>query len=225
MDTVSAATDNLGMQDELPDAVKSNWRSAAPRELGLRPAGPDDIVGMATALSQGEGYTLTDEERARDFNVEAQIPGLAAFGEGGARRGLVATGARGMAGFLLYILRDRRTDTYPQGDLLARLPATVFPADGRFLQIYDLWVAPAWRKQGVATALKDAAEAAAKAEGVGLLLTYTEATHASVLGMNARLGYRAIYRGPMWDAVERVALIKRLGEQPYFMRGRGGEDD
>jgi hypothetical protein len=41
-------------------------------------------------------------------------------------------------------------------------------------------------------------------------LTVTESTHQTVLDLNAQLGYVEVYRGPMWDRVERVGLAKYL---------------
>jgi hypothetical protein len=43
-----------------------------------------------------------------------------------------------------------------------------------------------------------------------MVYTVTEVVHAAARRLNARLGYSEIYRGPMWDEVERVALAKYL---------------
>ena len=45
---------------------------------------------------------------------------------------------------------------------------------------------------------------------VGAIYTHTEAVNGHVIALNKKLGYREIYRGPMWDDIERVALLKRL---------------
>ena len=86
-----------------------------------------------------------------------------------------------------------------------------FPPDGRFCDIFQLWVAPQWRRRGLGTALKQALEPAARACGVSAIYTKTEADNPHVVKLNQRLGYQEIYRGPMWDAFERVALLKTLG--------------
>ena len=62
----------------------------------------------------------------------------------------------------------------------------------------------------MARALKRVLEAEAAARGVRMIYTVTEATHRAVLDLNAQLGYVEVYRGPMWDAVERVGLAKYL---------------
>jgi ribosomal protein S18 acetylase RimI-like enzyme len=175
----------------------------------MRAVAAGDIDAIAAALSHAEGYTFSDEERATAFALDTLRRDLAPFAEGPLPGGLVAEHAGALAGFLLYLHRTL-ADPYPPGHFIPRLPASHFPADGRFLQIHELWVAPGQRRRGLATALKRAAEVVAIDAGAGAILTVTEATHAAALRLNAALGYRAIYQGPMWDAVPRVALIKAL---------------
>jgi len=200
------------METPLAPEIADAWRASGLGALSLRAVRPDDLDGIAAVLALAEGYTVTEAERALSFTLGAMKQSLAGFGDGGARQGLVAMDGEGgaMVAFLLYVLRNKLTDSYPTGDTLQRLPRSEFPGDGRFLQIFDLWVSPDWRRRGVAVALKRAGEAAARSLGIGMILTYTEAVHAAVLNLNAALGYREIYRGPMWDEVERVALTKRL---------------
>ena len=38
----------------------------------------------------------------------------------------------------------------------------------------------------------------------------TETTNAHVLELNRKMGYREIRRGPIWDEIERVSLVKDL---------------
>lgn len=85
-----------------------------------------------------------------------------------------------------------------------------FPADGRFCNIFQLWVDPEWRRKGLGTALKQALEPASTERGVGAIFTKTESANPHVVELNRRLGYQKIYIGPMWDAIERVALLKML---------------
>ena len=44
-----------------------------------------------------------------------------------------------------------------------------------------------------------------------MIYTVTETTHQAVLTLNEQLGYLEVYRGPMWDDVERVGLAKPIG--------------
>jgi ribosomal protein S18 acetylase RimI-like enzyme len=199
------------MSGRLHAFVRDTWRKQeiAP-DLALRRVRGGDLTEMATVLSRGEGYTLP--AGATSFDLDEVREGLAGFAADESRLGFVACEPSGaLAGFSLLVMRNRLTDTHPVGDVLSRLPASAFPPDGRFLQVYDLWVSPSWRRRGVATALKRVMEAQARVLNLSCLLTFTEASHAAVLHLNAKLGYRAVYQGPMWDDVERVALIKDLG--------------
>jgi ribosomal protein S18 acetylase RimI-like enzyme len=175
----------------------------------MRAVAASDVDAIAAALARVEGYTVSDEVRASAFTTAALRAEIAPFADGGSRGGLVVEDAGAMAGFLLFIHRGR-ADPYPAGHIIPQLPASLFPADGRFLQIHDLWVAPTHRRRGLATTLKRAAEQVAAEAGAGAILSFTETTHVAALRLNAALGYRVVFEGPMWDAVARVALIKFL---------------
>lgn len=86
----------------------------------------------------------------------------------------------------------------------------LFPADGRFCAIFQLWVDPAYRRQGLGSRLKQMVEEEAVRRQVGAIYTHTEASNQHVITLNKKLGYAEIYRGPMWDEIERVALLKNL---------------
>jgi ribosomal protein S18 acetylase RimI-like enzyme len=187
----------------LPSNADAIWRSAGLEDLSLRVLRPSDLDAVAAALARSEGYTPTvPPESAAEIRAS-----LAGFGEGDARAGFIV--ANPLA-FLNYLDRNRLTDDFPAGGGPGDLPPTVFPPDGRFLHLYDLWIDPSIRRRGVARALKRVLEAEAAARGVRMIYTVTEATHRAVLDLNAQLGYVEIYRGPMWDPVERVGLAKRL---------------
>jgi ribosomal protein S18 acetylase RimI-like enzyme len=195
----------------LPETVRTAWAGQSlGAALALRPARRSDFAWMAKILSIGEGYTLPAGSTA--FDAQDMEQSLATLAADDLLLGLVADdlATRTAAGFLLGIRRNRLIDVHPPGHILSRLPASLFPANGRFLQVYDLWIDPAWRRRGLASALKLMLEAQARDLGAACILTYTEATHTTARRLNARLGYREVYEGPMWDEVDRVALIKRL---------------
>jgi GNAT superfamily N-acetyltransferase len=185
----------------------------APPGLGVRGLKPDDIEPIAAILAKAEGYTVAAAADASLFALETIRRTLSGFAAGGDNEGLVVEDAAGaIAAFLLYRFRNRLTETFAADDTLGALSPDLFPADGAFLQIHDLWVRPDHRRRGVATALKLALEPVAAARRVQMIYTVTEADHTAVLGLNAALGYGAIYAGPMWDEVPRVALVKRLSK-------------
>lgn len=86
----------------------------------------------------------------------------------------------------------------------------LFPGDGRFCCIFQLWVDPVYRRQGIGSQLKQRVEDEAVRRQVGAMYTHTEAVNKHVITLNTKLGYREIYRGAMWDDIQRVALLKRL---------------
>jgi ribosomal protein S18 acetylase RimI-like enzyme len=136
---------------------------------------------------------------------------IAAFVTDPDHGGRVLAGPAGdRLGAILWRYRNRFTEDFPAGYVFLDIPAEVFPPDGRFCEIFNLWVAPTHRRQGHATALKQAAESDAKERGVALIYTHTEATNDHVLTLNANLGYKEVRRGPIWDEVIQVGLVKNL---------------
>ena len=102
---------------------------------------------------------------------------------------------------------------------LATLDRSIFPADGLFCEVFQLWVDPAHRRHGLATTLKRRLEEEAIARGVGMIYTHTEAANQHVIDLNLKLGYQIVRRGPIWDDVERVSMTKEL---PSAVRGPAG---
>jgi ribosomal protein S18 acetylase RimI-like enzyme len=191
------------VDQKLPPEADDIWRVAGLGDLALRPLRPSDLNAVAEALARGEGYTSTGpRETAEEIRAS-----LAGFGESDAKAGFVVTAP---LAFLNYLERNRLADAFPAGGELGGLPATLFPPDGHFLHLHDLWVDPSIRRRGVGRALKRLLEAEASARGVRMIYTVTEATHRAVLDLNAQLGYVELYRGPMWDRIERVGLAKYL---------------
>jgi ribosomal protein S18 acetylase RimI-like enzyme len=184
-------------------------------DITIRPATLDDLDYLVTVNLKDEGYTpdpeaheLTPAERAahrekiRAFTTGlADVAWLAVDLASGVRLGMI------MARF-----RDRHNEARNEANefLFRHLGEDWLPPDGRFCEIYNLWVHPSWRRQGLATRLKLHVENEARARGLTLIYTHTETRNAHVLELNRRLGYQEIRRGPLWDAVERVSLIKRL---------------
>lgn len=183
--------------------------------ITIRLATLDDLDYLVTVNLKDEGYTpdpeaheLTSAERAahrekiRAFVVGAEnVAWLVVDPASGARLGMI------MARF-----RDRRNEIRSEANefLFRHLGEAWLPPDGRFCEIYNLWIHPNWRRQGLATRLKLHVEDAARVRGLTLIYTHTEARNAHVLELNYRLGYQEIRRGPLWDAVERVSLVKQL---------------
>ncbi|MCU6794979.1 GNAT family N-acetyltransferase [Paenibacillus sp. WQ 127069] len=90
------------------------------------------------------------------------------------------------------------------------LDRTLFQSDGRFLEIFQLWVHPDYRRAGLATQLKSKLEEEAQYHNVNLIYTHTEAVNDHVIELNKKIGYQEVRRGPIWDDIIRVSLIKQL---------------
>jgi ribosomal protein S18 acetylase RimI-like enzyme len=106
--------------------------------------------------------------------------------------------------------RIRHLELVEPGSVFRQIDASVFPADHTFAEVYQLWVDPDHRRRGIGTALKRWLETAARSRDVGMIYTHTEAANGHVVAFNAKLGYREVRRGPIWDQVVRVSLVKHL---------------
>jgi len=171
----------------------------------IRRAVPADLETLIRIELEDEGVTASYRCAGED-DVEATRRKLEPFVVDGGAQLAVDGGAS--IGAILWRIRDLAA--VESWSVFREIDASVFPADGRFAEIFQLWVDPAHRRRGVATALKRELEVDARARGVGLVYTHTETRNAHVLALNAKLGYREVRRGPIWDAVIRVSLVKAL---------------
>jgi ribosomal protein S18 acetylase RimI-like enzyme len=98
----------------------------------------------------------------------------------------------------------------PWPTIFHELDRSLFQEDGRFVEIFQLWVKACYRRQGIATGLKTKVEEAAMGRGVNTIYTHTEADNTHVIALNEKMGYRTVRSGPIWDDIIRVSLIKQL---------------
>lgn len=117
------------------------------------------------------------------------------------------TGKR--TGLIMYSIVNR-DGKFPWKTIFHELDRSLFQEDGRFVEIFQLWVAPEYRRSGIATKLKLKLEELAKKNDVNLIYTHTEERNKHVLELNEKLGYRIVRRGPIWDEIVRVSLIKQM---------------
>jgi ribosomal protein S18 acetylase RimI-like enzyme len=125
-----------------------------------------------------------------------------------------ATGRR--VGALLCQFHDRRQDEPTEANefLFRFIDDRWVPPDGRFCEVFNLWVDPGVRRQRLATRLKQEMEVEARRRGIRLLYTHTEERNQHVIELNHKLGYREIRRGPIWNSIIRVSLVKTLESGP-----------
>lgn len=113
-----------------------------------------------------------------------------------------------LVGMALWRYRNRLHDQLEEWSIFGEMSERLFPPDGNFCEMFQLWIAQAYRRRGLATRLKRQAEGESLRRGIALLYTHTEASNAHVIEMNLKLGYREVRRGPIWDEIVRVSLIK-----------------
>jgi len=113
-------------------------------------------------------------------------------------------------GMIMFTFRDYTAPGFQPFGIFDKLDLSIFPEDGRFCEIFNLWVDPRYRRKGVATLLKRHAEKVSREHGYSMIYTHTEVKNSHVVQLNLNLGYRIIRTGPLWDVVERVSMIKYL---------------
>lgn len=188
----------------------------------LRRAETADLDFLVEKDLDGEGYSDAGAEsveseadrqahraKIRAFVCEPDEAGWLALEEGSGRR----------VGMILARYRDRlhEPDTEANRWLFRYLDASIFPRDGRFCEIFNLWVDPAFRRRGLATCLKLAAEEEARRRGIQTMYTHTEAANLHVIALNLKLGYEVVRTGLLCftpeDEVLRTSLVKWLNTE------------
>ncbi len=106
--------------------------------------------------------------------------------------------------------RNRIKEELPRWSIFLNIDQSHFPGDGRFCESFQLWVHPDYRRKGLATKLKLKLEEESLKRGIRTLYTHTEATNTHVIELNLKLGYFEVRKGPIWDDIPRVSLIKHL---------------
>jgi ribosomal protein S18 acetylase RimI-like enzyme len=112
-------------------------------------------------------------------------------------------------GLIMYSINNIDDIQYPW-TIFKELDRNLFQSDGRFMEIFQLWVHTNYRRLGLATQLKLKLEEDALIHKVNTIYTHTEETNNHVLELNKKLGYLEVRRGPIYDNITRVSLIKHL---------------
>jgi GNAT superfamily N-acetyltransferase len=112
-------------------------------------------------------------------------------------------------GMALYRCRNRH-DEFPTYEVFGRLDPKLFPAGGLFMQVVLFWVHPGYRRLGLGTELMRQVEAESRRRRIHLICLLIEGTNRPAMQFIRRLRYREVERGPVWDQVVRVCLIKRV---------------
>ena len=179
----------------------------------LREATSTDLNFIVEVDLKDEGVTFPHMAEATPEEVAEHRSKIAAFLSDTDKAAWVYedTETGRLIGIILWRYRNRLQEAFEGWNIFPQLDERLFPPDGAFCEIFQLWVAAAFRRRGFASALKQKAEAESLRRGVHSLYTHTEERNTHVIEMNRKLGYQEVRRGPIWDEVVRVSLIKRLG--------------
>ncbi|WP_442600753.1 GNAT family N-acetyltransferase [Paenibacillus sp. KN14-4R] len=178
--------------------------------ITVRRADMNDLEIIVEIDLLNEGYTSNDSKLTPDEVIEhsKKIYGFIVDEDKGIL--IVEDQDRGTRiGYIMYRISNR-DKPYPWKTAFSELDRNLFQEDGRFLEIFNLWVDSKYRRQGLATLLKKFIECEAKSYGVNLIYTHTEEENGHVIELNRKLGYQEVRRGTIWDQVVRVSLIKQV---------------
>ena len=180
--------------------------------LVLREAVPSDLDFLVAVDLKDEGVTLSHMAQVGPEELEEHRSKIAAFVSDDDKAAWVYedTQTKRLIAITLWRYRNRLSENFESWSIFPQLPANLFPADGGFCEIFNLWVAPEYRRRGLATRLKQQAEMEARRRGITRMYTHTEERNSHVIEMNLKLGYCEVRRGLMWDEAVRVSLIKPL---------------
>lgn len=181
--------------------------------IKIRRAVLEDLDYLIEIDLLGDGYSINpDEAPMSSSDLETHRVKILSYVQSLNNCGWIAEdGANGeKAGMILARYRDiyNEPDEEANRFLFRYIDKTVFPNNGRFCEVFQLWVAPSYRRLGIATKLKLQIEEEARLRDTHMVYTHTETRNQHVINMNIKLGYQIIRCGPMWDDISRTSLVK-----------------
>ena len=178
--------------------------------MNLRPATLEDLDLLVRVDLEDEGVTPGHRNGWLPEEFQAHREQIASFIDDADKGSFVADlPNEPSVGLILWRYRNLNEERLGPTHVFSQIRG-VLPPSGIFSEIFQLWVAPRFRRMGIGTALKVAVEAAARERGVEMVYTHTEARNAHVIELNKKLGYREVRRGAIWDSITRVSLVKDL---------------
>lgn len=147
----------------------------------IRPATLVDLDLLVRIDLEDEGVTpgyRSDWNEADSTEHRFKIRAFVVDRDKGA---LVAQDNERPVGAILWRVRNLFTERLPSESVFRRIGEEVFPQDGSFVEIFQLWVDPSFRRKGIGTALKLAVEQTARERDIGAIYTHTEERNVHVL--------------------------------------------
>ncbi|TMV52293.1 GNAT family N-acetyltransferase [Paenibacillus mesophilus] len=179
--------------------------------LKIRNAVRTDLEFLVRIDLKNDGYTVSNKLDLTDSEKKDHCKKIERFLTERDRGAILMedTGSHNPIAMIMYSIANRDT-TYPWKTIYSELDRALFQSDGRFMEIFQLWVHPDYRRLGLATKLKLKLEEEARNRHVDLIYTHTEQSNHHVIELNKKIGYEEVRRGSIWDDVIRVSLIKKL---------------
>lgn len=176
----------------------------------LRQATLDDLDFIVEVDLRGDGYSTGFYAEYTAEELKEHRHKMRGFLTERDKRAWIHEAGGKRVSLIAYSFRNKEQKMWDSDKVYDELDPALFPADGRFCEVFQLWVDPEFRRQGLATGLKNQMEQHARQNGIGMLYTHTEEANLHVIEMNLKLGYKEVRRGPIWDEVVRVSLVKVL---------------
>jgi ribosomal protein S18 acetylase RimI-like enzyme len=205
----------------------SSFRGIMPLVYVIRPGRLDDFAFLYAVDREDEGISADFKAAWTEEEWESYRQRIRTYLSASDKVTLIAESfpPRTPLGVICALYRDIDTDEFEPTSVFWKLPRSLFPSNGRFCEIYQLWVSPSCRRAGMAVNLKQALEVECQKHGIELIYTHTEINNIPAISLNHKLGYIEVRRGPTWDEVERVSLVKRLALAPTPQFQGGGHGD
>lgn len=178
--------------------------------LKLRQATINDHEFLVQIDLKDEGYTVSNEVEMTKQEIDEHSRKIKSFLTNKEKGAFIIEDSylNKKIGMIMYSIVNR--DLVMPYKIYNELDRSLFQKDGRFMEIFQLWIDGKFRRLGLATKLKHKLEEAAKYHKVNLIYTHTEEKNHHVIELNHKLGYKEVRRGPIWDDVIRVSLIKKI---------------
>ncbi|MDQ0878849.1 hypothetical protein QFZ77_007508 [Paenibacillus sp. V4I3] len=158
--------------------------SGGERILNIRKSNITDHEFLVSIDLKNDGYTLSDVIDMTEQNKEEhskKIEGYLTDSDKGAF--VIEDSASGKPIAMIMYSIANRDSVYPWKTIYNELDRNLFQID---------------------------LEEEAQKHKVNLIYTHTEETNNHVIELNINIGYQEVRRGPIWDDVIRVSLIKQL---------------
>ncbi|QYR22402.1 GNAT family N-acetyltransferase [Paenibacillus sp. sptzw28] len=178
--------------------------------LKMRKANITDHQFLVRIDSKNDGYTVPDEAEMSEQEKEEHIKKIEGYLTDSNKGAYIIEDSAFSKPIAMIMYSIANRDSVYPWTVFHELDQNLFQSDGQFMEIFQLWVHPNYRRLGLATKLKLKLEEKAQHHKVDLIYTHTEETNTHVIKLNEKIGYKKVRRGPIWDDVIRVSLIKKL---------------